>query len=266
MKTTHHLIISPPGSEWPGLRRGVLGHLLTAASGVLAVSWAMAGSGAVGAGHTIKSLMLFGAGAWLVWRSLAGADPCLHPHPRFGPANGVTLTRLALAVLLAALVGEAVPRPPLGAAPAAAWAIVIAATLAALLDAVDGHLARRTGLSSRFGARFDMETDAFFTLVLCALVIQAGQAGLWVLASGCMRYAFVGAAQRWPWLSAELRPSRRRQAVCVVQITALIVCLGPIVPPRLATALAASSLALLAVSFAIDIRALSRQRRRPEEK
>jgi phosphatidylglycerophosphate synthase len=141
--------------------------------------------------------------------------------------------------------------------PGAAWAIVIVATLTALLDAVDGHLARRSGLASAFGARFDMETDAFFILVLCALVVQVGQAGPWILASGLMRYAFVGAARLWPWLSAPLQPSKRRQTACVVQITTLIVCLGPIIPAALATSLAALSLAMLAASFAIDVRTLS---------
>jgi len=162
--------------------------------------------------------------------------------------------------LMAALVGEAFPRPPLDGAPMAAWALVLIATLTAVLDAADGALARRSGLASAFGARFDMETDAAFTLVLCALVLQAGQAGAWVLAAGLMRYAFVAAARVWPWLGAPLPPSRRRQTVCVVQITALIACLGPIVPPVLASALALSSLALLAISFGIDVQHLARQR------
>ena len=143
----------------------------------------------------------------------------------------------------------------------AGWLVVLVATLTALLDAVDGPLARRAGLASAFGARFDMETDAWFTLVLCALVLQAGQAGPWVLASGLMRYAFVAAAGAWPWLAAPLPPSRRRQAVCVVQITTLIVCLGPIVPPALATALAGIGLALLGGSFAIDVLTLAASRR-----
>lgn len=47
----------------------------------------------------------------------------------------------------------------------------------------------------------------------------------------------------------------------MVQITGLIVCLAPIVPPALATALAAATLALLSLSFAIDIRTLARARR-----
>ena len=121
--------------------------------------------------------------------------------------------------------------------------------------------------------RFGMNTPVLDLLnpfvlavyVLCALVVQAGQAGPWILASGLMRYAFVTAASVWPWLNGPLTPSKRRQTVCVVQITTLIVCLGPIVPPLLANALAAISLALLTLSFAIDVRTLARQRPTPPE-
>ena len=75
----------------------------------------------------------------------------------------------------------------------------------------------------------------------------------------------VAAAFIWPWLNGPLPPSKRRQTVCVVQITTLIVCLGPIVPPLLANALTAVSLALLTLSFAIDVRTLARQRPTPLE-
>lgn len=234
--------------DLPALQRDAVCELsfagLAVALGAALLAWAAG----LGPHYTIKALLLYAAGAGLVWRALGRGA---HPHARFGAANRVTLGRLALAVLLAALVGEAMP---------AAWWIVALATLTALLDAVDGALARRSGLASAFGARFDMETDAAFTLVLCALVLQAGQAGPWVLAAGLMRYAFVAAASAWPWLAAPLPPSRRRQTVCVLQITALIVCLGPIVPPALTSMLAAASLALLTASFAIDVRTLARAR------
>jgi hypothetical protein len=75
----------------------------------------------------------------------------------------------------------------------------------------------------------------------------------------------VAAAFVWPWLNGPFQPSKRRQTVCVVQITTLIVCLGPIVPPLLASALAAVSLALLTLSFATDVRTLARQRPTPPE-
>ena len=240
----------------PGLQRSAALNLALAAGALLLLTPALALGAGLGADYPAKVLALFGAGAALVWRGLARGA---HPHARFGPANRVTLLRLALGAALAGLLGEA------AAATSLAWGVVAVATLAALLDAVDGALARRSGLASDFGARFDMETDAAFTLVLCALVWQAGQAGPWVLAAGLMRYAFVAAAGVWPWLAAPLLPSRRRQTVCVVQITALIVCLAPVLPPPLAAALAAASLALLGLSFAVDVRWLARARHRPPE-
>lgn len=251
---------STDGADLAALRRDAARDLAVVAVLVVLMAAVLGGAGGLGLDYTLKASLVYGMGAWLLWRGLGA-----HPHPRFGPANRVTLGRLGMAALLAALVGEALPRPPLASMPAAAWWLVVIATATALLDAVDGALARRSGLASAFGARFDMETDAAFTLVLCALVLQAGQAGPWVLASGLMRYAFVAAARPWPWLAGALPPSRRRQTVCVVQIAALIVCLGPIVPPPLAAGLAALSLALLTLSFAIDVRTLARQRPNPSE-
>lgn len=204
-----------------------------------------------GLGYVIKALVVYASGAVLVWRGL----PKAHPHPRFGPANRVTLLRMALSALLAAVVGE-----PLGQPDTIAWVIVVAATVTAVLDAADGPLARRSGMASDFGARFDMETDAWLTLVLCGLIVQFDKAGAWVLAAGLMRYAFVAAARLWPWLSGTLPASLRRKAVCVAQITTLIVCLGPIVPHALSSALAAASLLVLAWSFAVDVRTLAKTR------
>jgi len=243
-----------------GLARDAARDLAAVGLLVLLAALALAASARLGLDHVAKALLVYAAGVWLVWRGLGA-----HPHARFGPANRVTLVRLGALSLMAALLGEALPRAPLYAMPAAAWWLVVCATFTALLDAVDGALARRSGLASAFGARFDMETDAAFTLVLCALVVQAGQAGVWILASGLMRYTFVAASFAWPWLNGPLPPSKRRQTVCVVQITTLIVCLGPIVPPPVASGLAAASLALLTLSFAIDVRTLARQRPTPLE-
>ena len=249
------------------LRYDARRDLAAAAGGLLALALAAAWAADLGAAYVVKVLVWFAAGAALVWHGLrAGA----HPHVRLGAANRVTLVRFSLAGLLFALLGEEVWASAWAAAGAIkvnalAWAVVALAMLTAALDAVDGALARRSGLASDFGARFDMETDAAYTLVLCALVWHAGQAGPWVLAAGLLRYGFVAAAWRWRWLAAPLPSSRRRQTVCVVQITGLIVCLVPLVPPALAAALAAASLALLGLSFAIDVHTLAQARHpRPE--
>ena len=98
-----------------------------------------------------------------------------------------------------------------------------------------------------------METDALLILVLSTLVWRHGLAGPWVLASGLMRYVFVAAALVLPWMNRALPSSRRRQAICVVQIAALIAALAPIVPASAALALAAGSLALLTWSFTVDV-------------
>lgn len=163
-------------------------------------------------------------------------------------ANAITGARLALAVLLWLI--------PVSAA----WTIVGVAAMSAVLDAVDGPVARRSGHASRFGARFDMETDAFLIVTLSVLVWRMGKAGPWVVASGALRYVFVAAAWFWPWLDRELPPSLRRKAVCVVQIVALIAALAPVVHPALAAPLAAVALALLLWSFWIDVAWLRRSR------
>lgn len=180
----------------------------------------------------------------------------LHPHPRLGPANVVTLARSAMVALLAALVRE-VP------SDLWAWTAIALGTATACLDGVDGYLARRTRLASEFGARFDMETDALFILVLSALVWRSGVAGAWILAAGALRYLFVAAGWVLPWMRASLSPTRRGKTMAVVQMVGLLVALGPIVPAPLNAWAAGLTLAGLTWSFGLDVRRLWRGRGLP---
>ena len=173
-----------------------------------------------------------------------------------GPANCVTLGR---ALLVAALAG-ALAAP--GWVGEHAVAVAVLAAIALLLDGVDGWVARRWHCESDFGARFDMELDAFLILVLCVHLLAMGKAGPWVLAIGAMRYAFVAAMQPWPWLERPLPESRRRKLVFVWQVASLLVCLLPVIAGALATMLLALALALLAWSYAVDVRWLYRSRPR----
>jgi len=176
----------------------------------------------------------------------------------FGAANQVTLARAALVALLFGLAGEA-------NTAANAWLAVGTATLAITLDGVDGWLARQHDLSSAFGARFDMETDALLILVLSLLVWRFDKAGYWVLLAGLLRYLFTAAGYALAWLRRPLPPSRRRQTVCVLQILILIICLLPLVSKPWSHTLAALGVLLLAWSFAIDVIWLAR-RARPQTK
>jgi len=243
---------SDDASHAVALRRNAAGVLASGALLLLAMSAAAALWAGLGAWFVPRALAVFGAGAVCVWRALSAHAP----QPRFGPANGITLLRLGLVALLAAAAFE-----PVLATPAGAWVAVALATTAALLDALDGPVARHRREAMDFGARFDMETDALLVAVLCVAVWQLDKAGAWVLASGAMRYAFVLAAGVWPWLERPLPPSRRRKTVCVLQIVFLIVCLGPIVAPAQTAAIAGAGLALLLYSFMADIAWLARHRR-----
>jgi phosphatidylglycerophosphate synthase len=168
-----------------------------------------------------------------------------HPFARFGPANQVTTLRALGVAMIVALVGEL--RLPVLAATA-----VVASVVVMMLDGVDGWLARRHRIASDFGARFDLEVDALLILALSVLAWRFDKAGVWVIASGALRYAFVAAGLRWRWLEAPLPPSFRRKTVCVVQLAALTLVLLPTVTPPFSTAIAASALAALTGSFLVD--------------
>jgi phosphatidylglycerophosphate synthase len=176
-----------------------------------------------------------------------------HPFSRFGPANQATTVRALLVALVAGLIGEA-------QTPVLAAAAVGAGAVATVVDGLDGWLARRTGMASRFGARFDLEVDALLILVLSILAWQYGKAGAWVLASGLLRYGFVGAGRLWAWLRGPLAPTLRGRAICVVQIAGLLVAITPAVTWPASATVAGISLGLLGYSFGIDVASLWRHR------
>jgi phosphatidylglycerophosphate synthase len=169
------------------------------------------------------------------------------PHRRFGPANAITLVRAAYTTLLIGTLSDGAPLDE-----SVRWMVVISGLAALALDGVDGWAARRYGLNSAFGARFDMEIDALFVLALSALAWRSDRAGSWVLAIGLMRYGFVLANWLWPFLAAPLPPSQRRKTVCVIVILALLVALAPPVADSLASLICVAGLALLSYSFGAD--------------
>lgn len=231
------------------LRRSALRSIL--ASVACAVAALVAGEAWLAPG-TASVLLVLGLLTALALLLLAGLP--WHPYRRFGLANQVTLLRAELVVLLAGL-AIAGDDPRL---PAIATAI---ATVAAVFDALDGWLARRNGLIGRYGARFDMETDAALILVLSVLAWRFDKAGPWICLAGLMRYAFITSAWPLAWLRADLPPRRRRQTVAVVQTVGLIVAIAPFVTAGVSRVLLLACLASLAFSFGIDVRWLARQRR-----
>lgn len=175
-----------------------------------------------------------------------------HPHPRLGTANAITLLRLAIVGLLLSI---------LFAGGVNAAIIVALSAVALSLDGLDGYLARRQGLTSRFGAAFDMEVDSAFALVLSVLA-AFGPAGPLALLLGLPRYLLGVAGLALPWLNGALPPRYSRKVVCVVQLVVLIVLQLPGLAPWFALTLVAAVAGLLAWSFGIDIVHLFRTRTR----
>ncbi len=233
------------------LRASAAATHLTGLALIVALAQIAHGAWPLGELYAVKATAVFGAVALVSFGFLHRH----HPHARFGPANQITTLRAIGVSLVAALIGEA-PLPVIAAA-ATATSIV-----AALLDGVDGWLARRTRIASAFGARFDMEIDALLILVLSILVWQFQKAGAWIIAAGLLRYLFVAAGSVWPWLTHALPASRRRQTLCVVQIAGLTLALAPMIARPLSAAIAAISLSALAGSFFVDTLWLWRRARR----
>ncbi len=239
---------APPGQR-PARRLLAAGAVLAAGLWAL-VPLAMPGAGGLGAAAAgLAMLALAGAAA----RGMAVA----YPHGRVGAANAVTLLRGALACLLVPVL--LIPGG-LAGNERLAWALAAAVTAGLALDGVDGWLARRAGLASPYGARFDMEVDAVLAALLSLVALVSGKAGFWVIALGFMRYAFVAATAAWPWLGAPLPPRAGRKTACVIQIAVLTAMMVPVVAPPVSTLAGGLATLALAVSFGVDLAWLWRRR------
>jgi phosphatidylglycerophosphate synthase len=212
---------------------------------LLAALWAQVGLGLLGwAAGTVYAVGL---------RVLLGGAARRAGTSALGPADVVTLARAALVGGVVALVADR-----LGTGDLPVTTLVVLSSVALLLDAVDGKVARYTRTVSALGARFDMEVDAFLVLVLsvhvavvvspCALVI------------GGMRYAFVVASWLMPWLSGALPTRYSAKVVAALQGVVLVVAAALVLPRLVATALVLAALGSLLWSFAQSVAWLWRAR------
>jgi phosphatidylglycerophosphate synthase len=226
------------------------------ATGAVVEGAGLAAAGGVG---LLMPLPAFGAGLGYV----GGAAVILAywSRRRFGAANLVTLARVVgtcwvIGLTLQAVLGQ------LG--PTGLGLMIVVGSTCWILDGVDGRVARARGEASAFGARFDMETDAVLNLALSLAVVVLGVAGLWVLAIGGLRYAYVAAS--WvapPRIRAALRRPLpvhySRKVVAVVQGVALLTALTlaatgiAAAVPWLAPVVLAAALGSLCWSFGRDV-------------
>lgn len=173
----------------------------------------------------------------------------------FGPADWVTLLRASMVCGIAALVADSFNRTT------PVVLLVSLSVVSLVLDAVDGRVARSTGTVSAFGARFDMEVDAFLILTLSVYV--APMIGIWVLAIGAARYVFVAASWRLRWLRAATPPRYWAKVVAAIQGIVLTAAAADVLPRAVIAVALALALALLAESFGRQVWWLWRHRQAP---
>ena len=213
----------------------ILGLLATAA--LLGVVSATAGLGV--AGWIVGLATGSAATALLVTARMRSDQPAIHP------ADWVTLTRALLIAGVAGLVADSFGRP------VSVTALVTLSTVALVLDAVDGQVARRTGTATPLGARFDGEADAFLILLLSIAVSQ--DYGGWVLVIGAARYALLLAGWLIPWLAAPLPSRYWGKVVAAVQGIVLTVAASGLLDRRIGMIAVAAALLLLAESFGANV-------------
>jgi len=214
-------------------------------AGLLALLGGLEAAGSLGVAG-----WLAGTSAGLAVAVLLGRALARRRGAGMGPADRVTLVRAQLACGVVALAA--------GAGPVAL--LVGLAAVALVLDGVDGRVARRTGTASAFGARFDLEVDAFLILVLSGYVAAA--LGWWVLLIGAARYLFVAAGWLLPWLHGTLPARPWCKVVAVVQGVVLTVAAAEVLPPAATRLALLVALAMLAESFGREVRDLWRLARR----
>lgn len=184
--------------------------LFSAAAGVGAVgSHAVEGSvGAVVSAAVILYVVVFSA---------------LHAEEAPGAGDGISFVRVALLAYVAGFVVS----PPDGTE---AWVVAGVFILAAVLDAFDGAVARRTR-ETKLGESLDAEVDGLAVLVGVSVGISAGWLPLVYAPVALARYVFVGGIKLRRSLGltvAELDDSLTRKLLSVAQ-TAVI--FGAFVPP-----------------------------------
>jgi phosphatidylglycerophosphate synthase len=213
----------------------IVGMLATAA--LLGVVSAAAGLGVAG---WIAGLATGSAATALIVTARMRSD-----QPAIFPADWVTLTRALLIAGVAGLVTDSFVRP------VPVTALVTLSTVALVLDAVDGQVARRTGTATPLGARIDGEVDAFLILLLSIFVSQ--DYGGWVLAIGAARYALLLAGWLIPWLAAPLPPRYWGKVVAAVTGIVLTVAASGLVDRSAGMIAVAATLLLLAESFGRNV-------------
>lgn len=168
-----------------------------------------------------------------------------------GVANSITAARVAGILLLLLFQGYL-----------HAYAFFVLGILILVADGLDGYYARKYQTVSEFGDFFDKETDAFFVLAFCVILMEQGLLGKWVLIPALMRYAFVLILYLFTIDHISLGKSFRRQFVGMWFMGTIMACF--VLPTPIYTAGMIFATTMLSYSFMKDLFLMLKQHRRQE--
>ncbi len=131
--------------------------------------------------------------------------------PAGGYANLLTLLRFLLNLVIVV----AYPYWPL-------WGVGLLFLVSVMLDGLDGFMARRFDHTTKFGAMFDMETDALFMALSGSILYHKGLAGVWLLPAIYLRYFYVLFVGILGLHRFQEKRTRIGPAIAVVMFVALI--------------------------------------------
>lgn len=168
----------------------------------------------------------------LLWKNLDLNRPVdgAHIQTNLGLATQITMLR---GFFFAGIAGFILL--PTGSGPIL-WMPGILYITAALLDAVDGFVARKTNFVTRLGTLLDEKLDALGILVATGLGVTSGKLPLWYMAMGAAYYLYrIG--QQWREANEkpvyDLPPDRTRSIFAGIQMGFLGVVLLPVYQPEI---------------------------------
>lgn len=188
---------------------------------------------------------------WQTWKraDLNRAEKSSSGFPNLGWANNLTLLRGGLIALTGGFLFQS---GPIGVA---AWLPGLLYSGAAILDRVDGFVARRSGRTSLLGSELDTLFDALGLLIAPLLAIQSGKLHWSFFAVSLAYYVFIFGIywrHKHNRPTYPLLPSQLRRAFAGFQMGFVAVILLPIFPASATVLLGAAFMLPILIGFVVD--------------
>lgn len=170
-------------------------------------------------------------------------------YPNLGWANNLTLLRGGLIALTSGFLFQPIP------AGIIAWLPGLLYSVAAILDRIDGFVARRTRRTSLLGSELDTLFDALGLLVAPLLAIQFGKLHWSFFAVSLAYYIFIFGIywrHKHNRPTYPLLPSQLRRAFAGFQMGFVAVVLLPIFPASSTVLLGAAFMLPILIGFVVD--------------